>query len=133
MTRHDPADLLHHPLAQRLARTVFAIGLGLTLVVMLTPADDLADPGVDDKVSHALTFLLLALAGRLALVPLRGLAVALVAYAALTEVLQALLPIGRHGDPWDLLADAVGVGLGLLLSEAVRLAVRRGARASPAG
>lgn len=130
MTRPDPAGLLHHPLAQRLARTVLAIGLGLTLVVMLTPADDLADPGVDDKVSHALTFLTLAVLGRLALVPVRALAVALVAYAALTEVLQALLPIGRHGDPWDLLADTIGVGLGLLLSDAVRVAVRRRARSS---
>ena len=122
--------LLHHPLVQRVARTIFAIGLGLTLAIMVTPADDLADPGVDDKVAHALTFLGLAVLGRLALVPARALAVALTAYAALTEVLQALLPIGRRGDPLDLLADAIGVGLGLLLSEAVRLVVRCGPRDS---
>ena len=107
---------LEHPLAQRLARSLFAALLGLTLVVMLTPADELADPGLDDKVSHLLTFAALAVSGRLALVPVRPLAVALAAYALLTEVLQALLPIGRHGDPLDWLADVVGVALGLGLA-----------------
>ena len=122
---HASPHLLAHPLAQRLARSLFAALLGLTLVVMLTPADELADPGLDDKVSHLLTFAALAVAGRLALVPVRPLAVALAAYALLTEVLQALLPIGRHGDPLDWLADVAGVGLGLALAAVPGLVVRR--------
>jgi hypothetical protein len=31
------------------------------------------------------------------------------AYAALTEVYQSLLPLGRSGDPLDVLADAAGL------------------------
>ena len=96
-----------------LARAVFAALLVASLVSFLTPADDLADPGVDDKVMHALTFLVLTLSGALAGVRWRTLAAGLAAYAVGTEVLQHVLPIGRHGDPFDALADLVGTVLGL--------------------
>lgn len=35
-------------------------------------------------------------------------------FAMLTEVLQAYVFIGRHGNVYDFLADAVGVGIGFL-------------------
>ena len=111
------------PRLRLLARLLFAVLLAATLVSFLTPADDLADPGVDDKVMHALTFLVLTLSGLLAGFPVRALAVGLAAYAVGTEVLQHLLPIGRHGDPADVLADLVGVAVGLaagVLSRRVR-------------
>ncbi|WP_445257862.1 hypothetical protein [Nocardioides aurantiacus] len=98
-----------------LARLGFAVLLAATLVSFLTPADDLADPGVDDKVMHALTFLVLTVSGRLAGLGPRALAGGLAAYAVGTEVLQHLLPIGRQGDPADVLADLVGVALGLVV------------------
>ena len=44
------------------------------------------------------------------MLPLLG---GLTAYAAATEVLQGLLPINRHADPRDLVADIAGVLVGL--------------------
>jgi len=35
---------------------------------------------------------------------------------ALLEYLQALLPIGRFMDPYDLLANTIGIGIGVLCS-----------------
>ena len=64
--------------------------------------------GPDDKLTHALIFMALAVAGRWAQVPPLALGLGLVAYAGLTEVLQAVLPIDRDGDVRDLLADATG-------------------------
>ncbi|ROR89706.1 VanZ family protein [Nocardioides aurantiacus] len=114
------------------ARAVFVALLVATLVSFLTPADDLADPGVDDKVMHALTFCVLTLSGALAGVGWRPLLAGLAAYAVGTEVLQHLLPIGRHGDPLDALADLVGVGVGLLVVAGVGALSRRAPSAAPA-
>lgn len=63
---------------------------------------------------HALLFVTLAMLGRAAGWRPLPLGVALVAYAALTKVLQASLPIGRDGDLVDLAADTVGTVLGLV-------------------
>ena len=114
------------------ARAGFVVLLLATLVSFLTPADDLADPGVDDKVAHALTFAVLALTGRAAGWRPLSLLTGLAAYAVATEVLQHVLPIGRHGDVLDVLADLAGVLLGLALAHAVATSVRRGSL-SPAG
>ena len=46
------------------------------------------------------------------MLPLLG---GLAAYAAVTEILQAVLPIDRHGDLRDLVADVTGVLVGLAL------------------
>jgi glycopeptide antibiotics resistance protein len=35
---------------------------------------------------------------------------------ALLEYLQALLPIGRYMDPYDLLANTIGIMIGAVLS-----------------
>ena len=50
------------------------------------------------------------------MLPLLG---GLTAYAAATEVLQGLLPINRHADPRDLVADVAGVLVGLAASWAL--------------
>jgi VanZ family protein len=105
--------------ADGLARTVFAGLLLVSLVMFLLPADDLSPDAPNDKVTHLLTFAVLALSGRWAAVPVLPLLGGLTAYAAATEVLQAVLPIKRHGDLRDLAADLVGVLAGLALSWAV--------------
>jgi VanZ family protein len=102
-----------------LARSVFAGLLLVSLVMFLLPAEDLSPNAPNDKVTHLLTFAALALAGRWAVVPVLPLLAGLTAYAAATEVLQAVLPINRHGDVRDLLADFVGVLVGLAASWAV--------------
>jgi len=113
----------------RLPRTVFALLLGISLAMLLTPGEDVPQGGPDDKVTHVLIFVLLAVAGRWAQVPAVRLGVGLAAYAGVTEVLQAVLPIDRDGEVLDVVADVVGVLLGLLLSWlAVR--IRRARRAA---
>ena len=112
----------------QLARTVFALLLGISLAMFLTPGDDVPQGGPDDKVVHALIFVVLAVAGRWAQAPWVALGIGLAAYAAVTEILQATLPINRDGNVPDFLADLVGIGVGLLLS---LIAMRLGARARP--
>jgi VanZ family protein len=94
----------------------------VSLVVLFAPGSDV--PGgvpVSDKLVHGLLFAVLAVTGRLARVPLRPLLMGLVGYAGLSEVLQAVLPIGRDGDARDALADVLGVVVGLA---AIGLATR---------
>jgi uncharacterized membrane protein HdeD (DUF308 family) len=88
-----------------------------SLVVLFNPgsATPAVWPGVD-KVIHMAMFAALALTGRRAGLPTPGLAVGLVVYAGASEVLQALLPLDRDGDPLDALVDVVGVVAGLLVA-----------------
>ena len=98
--------------------------------MFLLPADDLSPNAPNDKVTHLLTFAALALSGRWAGVPVLPLLGGLTAYAAATEVLQAVLPINRHADPRDLVADRrPGCVVGLAPSAGRWLG---GARALPA-
>ena len=112
----------------QLARSVFALLLGISLAMFLTPGDDVPQDGPNDKVVHALIFVALAVAGRWARIPWVALGIGLAAYAAVTEILQATLPINRDGNLPDLLADVVGIAIGLLLG---LIALRLGARARP--
>ncbi len=105
-----------------LPRAVFAGLLVLTTVLLLSPQPELPPNAPDDKVGHLLTFAALALAGLWARVPAAPLVVGLAAYAGATELLQAVLPVNRHGDPRDFVADLggllAGVTAGALLSRA---------------
>ena len=88
----------------------------MSLVVLFVPGDDVpAAPAGVDKLVHLLLFLALAVTGRWAGVRARPLAVGLLAYAAVSEVLQAVTPFARSGSLADLAADALGVLVGLLV------------------
>ena len=95
-------------------RIPLAVAVLLSLVLLFTPASGVptAPPGTD-KVIHLLLFALLAVTGRWAGLRWDLLLAALAAYAGISEVLQATLPIGRHGDVWDALVDVTGAVLGL--------------------
>ena len=97
-----------------LARGAFAVVVLVSLAVLFAPAGDLpgAPPGVD-KVVHLVLFMALAVTGRWAGVRALLLGGLLVAYGAVSEVLQAVTPLERSGSVTDLLADAIGVALGL--------------------
>ncbi|MGY2064829.1 VanZ family protein [Blastococcus sp. SYSU DS0619] len=99
-----------------LARAVFALAVAVSLVVLFAPGSDVpsAPPGVD-KVVHLLVFAGLAVTGRWAGVPLAPLAVALVLYAAGSELVQGLTPLARSASVVDAAADLVGVAVGLAL------------------
>jgi len=113
----------------QLARSVFAGLLGISLVMFLLPGDDLSASAPNDKLVHGLTCVALTVAGRWAGIRPVRLVLGLAAYAVVTEILQAVLPIDRHGDARDFLADSMGIVLGLLLSWlAMRVAQRASAR-----
>ena len=106
-----------------LHRVPFGFAVLLSLVVLFSP-DSRVPSGIEinDKVVHAALFLLLAVTGVVAGLPLRALAFGLVLYAGVSEVLQAVLPIDRDGSVFDALADVLGVAAGLA---AMALVVRR--------
>ncbi|ASO21388.1 hypothetical protein FHR81_002359 [Actinoalloteichus hoggarensis] len=109
-----------------LRQLLFPLALVISLVVFFMPASGVpsAPPGTD-KLVHAAVFAALAATGLGAGVARLPLFLGLAGYAGLTEVLQAVLPLGRSGDPWDVLADLVGLALGWGL---LRLGGRLGGR-----
>lgn len=110
-------------MSPRLRRTFFALLLGVSLAMFLTPGGNVSANAPNDKLVHLLTFAGLAVSGRWAGVAPVRLGLGLAAYAGVTEVLQSVLPIDRHGDVRDLAADVAGILLGLVLS---RVAMRAG-------
>jgi VanZ family protein len=97
-----------------LARGAFAVAVLVSLAVLFAPAGEVPDapPGVD-KVVHVAVFLALAVTGRWAGVRAAVLGGLLLVYGAVSEVLQAVTPLDRSGSLADLLADAVGIAVGL--------------------
>jgi VanZ family protein len=110
-----------------------ALALLLQLIVLYAPSTP-EGPGLPgfDKVVHVGVFLLPALFGVLAGVPLGWLGALLVAHAVVSEILQDRFLPGRAGDVWDVVADLVGVAIGLALGAAIRSTLRRRATPSPA-
>ena len=106
-----------------LARGAFAVTVLVSLPVLFTPGSDVpaAPPGVD-KVVHAALFAALALSGRWAGLPRTALVWLLLAYGAVSEIVQGVAPLARSGSFPDWLADAAGVLIGTVLWE---LATRR--------
>ena len=99
-----------------LSRGTFAVVVLVSLAVLFAPASDVpgAPPGVD-KLVHGLLFLALALTGRWAGIGRSLLGPALVGYAVVSELVQGLTPLERSASVGDLLADVVGVLVGLAL------------------
>jgi hypothetical protein len=99
-----------------LARAAFGGAVLVSLVVLFTPASGVpfAPPGVD-KVVHAGLFALLAGTGRWAGARSGPLAVLLVLYAGVSEVVQHVTPLNRTGSAADWLADVAGLLLGLVI------------------
>lgn len=97
-------------------RVVFAVVCATSMVILFAPGD--ATPTgltVSDEAVHATLFALLGVTGLGAGVPLRRLALSLLAYAGCSELLQAGVVPDRSGDPLDVLADVAGAALGLTL------------------
>jgi uncharacterized protein YfiM (DUF2279 family) len=99
-----------------LARGVFAVAVLVSLAVLFAPPGDVpsSPPGVD-KVVHFSLFAVLACTGRWAGVRQGPLSVALVLYAAGSELLQGTSLVDRDASIGDLVADSAGVVVGLLL------------------
>ena len=92
---HDRRRAREPGVRPQLARSVFAGLLGISLVMFLPPGDDVSAAAPNDKLVHGLTFVALAVAGRWAGIRPVRLGLGLAAYAVVTEILQAVLPIDR--------------------------------------
>jgi len=116
--------------SRRVARAVrlvlLVVAVGVHLVVLYAPSTPTDLPfAYADKVVHVLVFLVPVVVALLAGGRPRLVVGVFAAHAVLSEVVQhALLP-GRSGDPLDVVADLVGVGLGLFTWHLVVLAVGR--------
>lgn len=111
---------------------VLAVVVQLVALYLPDPPSGGGVPGMD-KVVHAVIFLAPALAGVLAGLRPVVLAPLLIAHAAVSEVVQHVALPGRGGDPWDAVADIVGIAVGLAIGAALLLRMggdRPAARAS---
>lgn len=105
----------------RYRRLWFGVGVLIALavaVVCLMPGRKLPDVRVSDKMEHLLAFAMLAFWFGSILVrrDFFWLAVALIAFGGLIELAQGAMRFGREADIKDLLADSIGVVLGLALA-----------------
>ena len=108
------------PLAHAPAWIVASVLLVLAvLYVSLAPLNVPVElPTHFDKAEHAAAYVFLAVwfTGLVARPRYWRVAVALVAFGLTIEFLQAAMPFGRQGDPWDVVANLTGIGIGLVLA-----------------
>lgn len=99
----------------------FGIGLAMVAavtVLFLMPGGKLPAVRLWDKLSHAIVFVALAFwfASILVRRDLVWLVLALVAFGALIELVQAAMRAGRQAEWMDVVADSIGVLIGLSLA-----------------
>ena len=84
---------------------------------LYSPRQAAPDTGIPyaDKAAHLLSFAMVAWLGLRIGVPARWLLSLLLANAVVSELVQHFLLPQRSGDPFDSVADLVGVGLGAWL------------------
>ena len=122
-------------MTRRVGQVAFAAAVLLSLVVLFSPGSDVPSGiPISDKVIHFSLFAALAMTGRLAGIPPVQLAVGLVAYAGVSEVLQTVLPINRDGDILDAVADTLGAltGIGVIALVHRQARAKAHARGRPA-
>lgn len=115
-------------------RLAFAAAVALNLAVLLAPQTPSTGgvPGLD-KAVHAVVFAALTWTGLQLGWPTRRYVPVMLAWAVLSELLQATALPDRSGDLLDALADAVGVLLAALAHRWWRDPPRRGARRARLG
>ena len=115
--------LLFNPLWRRNWRLVLLCLLAAVSWFAFTPSTPQSGLPHIDKVQHLLAFASLALVASLGWPPAPRTAalitVGLMAYGLFIELMQTQLPT-RTGSMADWLTDGVGIGLGLLLHQALR-------------
>ena len=95
----------------------FGVTVLLQVVVLYSPSTGGPPPFPHaDKLVHVVVFALVGLTGRLTGIGWLPLGVGLLAHGVVSEVVQGAVLDGRSGSGWDLLADAVGAAIGLLLA-----------------
>ncbi|MCX5046568.1 VanZ family protein [Aldersonia sp. NBC_00410] len=95
----------------------FLVALGVTFFMLFSPGSTVpSGPPNSDKLTHLLMFLVLTVTACHAGFRMGAVLIGIAGYAAVSEVLQAVLPIRRSGSVWDWLADLLGIlaGLGIV-------------------
>lgn len=104
--------LVHRALVDRM---LFGAVVVTSLVVLFAPtAGGLPLFPYADKMVHLVLFAALAWSGRKAGLPVLPLAAGLMAYAVLSEVIQATVLPERGGEWTDVAADLIGITAGML-------------------
>lgn len=116
---------LLHRLPRPLLRGLLIAAVLVVFALTMMPLPEMTQVvSSQDKFEHAIAFFVLMLLGAGGWPERSGrVAVGLSAYGLLIEICQHTLTTNRFGDPWDWVADSIGVVLGWLL---VRRAVRGG-------
>lgn len=105
-----------------MAPVAFALACAVQLYGLYAPqAPGPPGPAGADKVAHTAMFAAVLVTGSLVRIPLAPLTAVLGVHAVVSEVVQHRLLPDRSGDPADVVADLVGVALGV----GVVLAARR--------
>ena len=105
-------------IVRELSRAAFYLGLLLVVALSLVPQEAIPPTGLWDKTNHILAYAALAATGGLAYRGLRAwllVAVGLLILGAALEIAQSMLP-DRVASLQDVLANAIGVALGMLLA-----------------
>jgi hypothetical protein len=105
-------------LLRRMPRWTWAVlAVGLNLLVLYAPrAPSVASGGLPvDKLVHMVVFAMPTVALARAGVPLRWAASVMAAHGPISELVQHNLLNHRSGDPFDVLADLAGVGIGVAI------------------
>lgn len=103
-------------------RAAFWLAVAVVVLLSLSPVEHLPDPAMRlwDKAQHAFGFAGLTVLGGWAYPTRRvGVPVGLVVLGVAIEWAQAWTG-WRHGDVLDMVANAVGIGAGLVSAEAIR-------------
>jgi VanZ family protein len=115
--------------SRRFWRIVLALlGVVVTWLALVPVPPPQADLGWD-KLNHIAAFAVLAAVAAQAVAGRARIVGALMAYGVFIEIAQSFIP-PRSGDWRDLVGDAVGVAIGLLLAAAVAKVRRLGSRGS---
>jgi VanZ family protein len=109
-------------LPRPLRLALYAIAVLVLAYMTLAPSKDVPGAGlIWDKAEHAIAWAVLTGLG-LVLSTKRRWVIPIFAFAfgAAIEVLQAIMPLGRDGDIFDLMADTVGVATAYFLWRVAR-------------
>jgi hypothetical protein len=106
--------MLPYRFPRPLRLALYALAALILAVLCVLPSEDLPETGTGDRIEHTIAWFVLTATGYL-LAPNRRLAIPAfaLAYGVLLEIVQGLAPTGRHSDPQDFVADALGVGIAI--------------------
>ncbi len=121
------------PNALPFVRSLFVLALIAIFILAMIPLPEAITVfSFQDKVEHTCAFVvLMVLGGKGWPARLAAVACGLVAYGLAIEVCQHVFTANRVGDPWDLLADAMGAAAGWAALEAMKRRSPRHAEITP--